>query len=116
MCDIDQILRKFVAKLSWYTMIISRRVSAAIPQIGHCLSLGKNGSKLEQNIVAQFSSTSSAKKVDYDKLEVPSRYQDVTISNKPYFDFVWENRERHFNKVAMVGKQITDPNYFCCLY
>ena len=38
-----------------------------------------------------------------EKVEVPSRYADVPISEKSYFDFIWENREKHFNKVAMVS-------------
>jgi len=85
-------------------MIFSSRVSSILRQVGNCNRLGKNVLKIERNVVAQFVSASNSKNVDYDKLEVPSRYQDVPISNKPYFDFVWENREKHFNKVAMVSK------------
>ena len=85
-------------------MIFSNRVSSILRQVGYCNRLGKNVLKIERNVVAQFVSASNSKNVDYDKLEVPSRYQDVPISNKPYFDFVWENREKHFNKVAMVSK------------
>ena len=85
-------------------MLFSSRVTAVLRQIGYCNPLGKNVSKIERNVVAQFASASNSKKVDYESLEVPSRYQDVPISNKPYFDFVWENREKHFNKVAMVSK------------
>ena len=85
-------------------MLFSSRISSVLRQIGYCNPLGKNVPKIERNGVAQFASASKSKKVDYDTLEVPSRYQDVPISNKPYFDFVWENREKHFNKVAMVSK------------
>ena len=91
-------------------MLFSRRVSSVLRQSGYCNSLGKKVSKVERNVVAQFASDSSSKKVDYDKLEVPSRYQDVPISNQPYFDYVWENREKHFNKVAMVSKPTSGEN------
>ena len=65
----------------------------------------KSGKKLlqaERNVSVQFASVSSLKKIDFDTLEVPSRYADVPISNQPYFEYVWENREKHFGKVAMV--------------
>ena len=84
-------------------MLFSSKVGSLLRQAGHVDALGKNVPKIERNVVAHCTSASYSIKVDYDKLEVPSRYQDVPISNKSYFEFVWENREKHFNKVAMVS-------------
>ena len=41
-------------------------------------------------------------RINVKELIVSSRYEDVPISEKPYFDFVWENRAKHSNKIAMV--------------
>ena len=84
-------------------MLFKSKVSAIVRQAGKLESyLGKNSSKVERNSLARFSSSSNNPRIDVEKLEVPSRYDDVPISNKSYFDFVWENREKHFNRVAMV--------------
>merc|ERR1712198_244917 len=64
--------------------------------------------KNECNLTKNFLSTNCkslrcwALEEDIEKHEVPSRYPDVPISNQPYFDFIWGNREKHFNKTAMV--------------
>ena len=61
--------------------------------------------KIQRTVIAQFSAGSNQNnRIDFDQLIVPSRYANVPISDKPYFDFVWENREKHFNKVAVVSR------------
>ena len=76
--------------------------------------------KNECRLTAKFLSTSCtslrwALEEDVEKYEVPSRYPDVPISNKPYFDFIWENREKHFNKTAMVSLHLSITVVFCFL-
>ena len=68
-------------------------------------SLYKNECKFTNNFLSTTCTSLRgwALEEDVEKHEVPSRYPDVPISNKPYFDFVWENREKHFNKTAMVS-------------
>ena len=77
-------------------MIFRSRFAALVYQSGKKLL------HAERHVSVQFASVSSLKKIDFDTLEVPSRYADVPISNQPYFDYVWENRAKHFGKVAMV--------------
>ena len=86
-------------------MLFTSKITNLVRKSGNFdIILGKNLFKNEHSITAHFASTaSSSLKIDAEKLEVPSRYDDVPISNKPYFDFVWENRENHFNKIAMVS-------------
>ena len=86
-------------------MLFKSKITALLRKSGSLdITVGKNLCKNERAITAHFASTAtSSLKIDVEKLEVPSRYDDVPISNKPYFDFVWENRENHFNKIAMVS-------------
>ena len=77
-------------------MIFRSRFAALVYQSGKKLL------HAERHVSVQFASVSSLKKIDFDTLEVPSRYADVPISNQPYFEYVWENRAKHFGKVAMV--------------
>ena len=68
-------------------------------------SLYKNEFNLNKNFLSTTCSSLRywALEEDVERHEVPSRYPDVPISNKPYFDFIWENREKHFNRTAMVS-------------
>ena len=85
-------------------MLFKSKISAIVRQVGKLdNNFGNNCSKVKLKSLARFSSSSNNPRIDVEKLEVPSRYDDVPISNKSYFDFVWENREKHFNKVAMVS-------------
>ena len=85
-------------------MLFKNKISVIVRQAGKLDKyLGNNCSKVELRSLARLASSSSNPRIDVEKLEVPSRYDDVPISNKSYFDFVWENREQHFNKVAMVS-------------
>ena len=88
-------------------MLSKSKLIALIRQSGNVDKIfGKKFSDIEFRSVALFASSSSNQnnhKIDVEKLEVPSRYADVPISEKSYFDFIWENREKHFNKVAMVS-------------
>ena len=85
-------------------MIFKSKLSALLRQSGiKDKKLGKKFSETKLSSIVSFSSSSNNLKVDLEKLEVPSRYDDVPISEKSYFDFVWENREKHFNKIAMVS-------------
>ena len=85
-------------------MLFKSKISAIVRQAGKLDNYsGSNCSKVELRSLARFASSSNNPRIDVEKLEVPSRYDDVPISNKSYFDFVWENREKHFNKVAMVS-------------
>ena len=76
----------------------------------------------EFNLTTKFLSTSCtslrcwALEEDIEKHEVPSRYPDVPISNQPYFDFIWGNREKHFNKTAMVSLHLSITVVFNYLY
>ena len=61
--------------------------------------------------IPQFSSGSyKSNKINLENLTVPSRYKDVPLSQKSYFDFVWEHREKHLDKIAMVS----DTFKICC--
>lgn len=84
-------------------MIFRSRITAFICQSGNLNSLGKKLLQTERNVSVQFAAASTLKRVDFDTLEVPSRYADVPISNQPYFEYVWENRAKHLGKVAMVS-------------
>ena len=88
-------------------MLSKSKLTALIRQSGNVDKIfGKKFSDTELRSVALFASSRSNQnnhKIDVEKLEVPSRYADVPISDKSYFDFIWENREKHFNKVAMVS-------------
>ena len=88
-------------------MLFKSKLTALIRQSGNVDKIfGKKFSDTELRSVALFTSSSSNHsnhKIDVEKLEVPSRYADVPISDKSYFDFIWENREKHSNKVAMVS-------------
>lgn len=85
-------------------MLFQSKISAIVRQAGKLDShLSNNCSKVELRSLARFLSSSNNPRINVEKLEVPSRYDDVPISNKSYFDFVWENREKHFNRVAMVS-------------
>ena len=84
-------------------MLFKSKISVIVRQAGKLDKyLRNNCSKVELKSLVRFSSSNNNPRIDVEKLEVPSRYDDVPISNKSYFDFVWENREKHFNRVAMV--------------
>ena len=88
-------------------MLSKSKLTALIRQSGNVDKIfGKKFTDIELRSVTLLSSSNSNQnnpKIDVEKLEVPSRYADVPISDKSYFDFIWENREKHFNKVAMVS-------------
>ena len=94
-------------EIKTYNMLSKSKITALIRQSGNVDKIfGKKFTDIELRSVALLSSSSSNQnnhKIDVEKLEVPSRYADVPISDKSYFDFIWENREKHFNKVAMVS-------------
>ena len=85
-------------------MSFQSKLRTLLHRFGYQAPLRKKLLTIERNLVFQISSASSIGKVDLDRLEVPSRYSDVPISNMPYFDYIWENRQKHFDKVAMVSK------------
>ena len=91
-------------------MIFSSKIASILKSsVNPNVTLLKSLYKNECNLTKNFLSTNCtslrcwALEEDIEKHEVPSRYPDVPISNQPYFDFIWENREKHFNKTAMVS-------------
>ena len=91
-------------KIQKRTMLFGSKIRTLHYAFGYYNYSLKNLVQIQHTGIAQFSSGRNlAKRIDFDQLIVPSRYADVPISDKPYFDFVWENKEKHLDKVAVVS-------------
>ena len=84
-------------------MTFISKITALAYRSGSFKSFGKKFLQTNRNVVSQLSAISSLTKVEFSGLEAPSRYVDVAISNQSYCDYVFENRGKHFGKVAMVS-------------